>query len=159
MVLGISQRRKRRLRYRMDLMPGCPQGSVTDHCGDRVSLLMMHCHPSSQTTATLEDDIFLFLSHLAVSHVLTMSFKSCWSSSKDICLTWILQEKELSDGSLDICAKKKPSPYIYRGASVHIRAFPGTDLLIKGHLEELKEGSRPAAEELEPTVLSWGSGG
>lgn len=56
-----------RLRHRMDLMPKSPQRSVTDHCGDRVSLLMVLCHPSAQIPASLKDDIFLSLSHLTSS--------------------------------------------------------------------------------------------
>lgn len=54
---------------------------------------------------------FLWLTSLSlIPDVFTISFKSSWSSSKDTCLTGILQEREHSDGYVDILAKKQPLP-------------------------------------------------
>lgn len=150
-------RRKRRLRYRMDLMPESPQRFVADHCGDRVSLLMLHCHPSSQIPAALEGDIFLSLAHLTFSppwcvysagaHQRTLAShgSSRRRNSQMVTLTFVLR-KTLS----------LPFPWCFhshlsipRSGFVHKRALGGNE----GGIKASCWGVRPIL------CFSWGSRG
>lgn len=100
--------------------------------------------------------IFSFLwltSPSLIPDVFTVS-KSSWSSSKDACLTRVLQEKELSDGYADICARKKPLPSLPMVLLFSFEHFHEW-IVMKMHLEGTKEGSRPVAEEWDPLCFSW----
>lgn len=148
------------LRHTTDFMPGLPHRPVAWNrslWGQRVT---------TQHAVQLHKRVtfgFVWLTSLPFSPVFAISFKNSWSSSKDICLWWILQGSNSQTNMLTFKWRNNlsaPSPWSF---CLHLN-IPRSGLIqenaLIGNIFK-KEGSRPVfvalshAEQCDPKCFAW----